>query len=255
MQSCVLLPGAALVLWGCSGDSSSGAPDSGADATAVDATSPDVSTSDTGATTDTGTGAETASDDGPSGDTGTTDTGAADTGTSDTGPADASDGGCPATWLVAPSVDPSIAVPADGGAVLIHATGSGTQNYACTVAADGGAGWTFVGPLATLDDCSGAPFGSHFASDAGSAFPEWQATDGTYVVGHKLAAFTPDGGAQSVPWLLLKVVGQGGSGTLAQSAYVQRLNTAGGVAPGSAARSPSWCSGAGARRSSGLRSS
>jgi hypothetical protein len=54
------------------------------------------------------------------------------------------------------------------------------------------------------------------------------------VVGKKVAAFTPDGGASAVPWLLLSAAGTGGAGTLSKTAYVQRLNTVGGVAPTSA---------------------
>ncbi|HEY3819240.1 MAG TPA: DUF3455 domain-containing protein [Polyangiaceae bacterium] len=147
---------------------------------------------------------------------------------------DASDGGCPASWLVAPTVDPSIAVPADGGSVLLHASGSGTQNYTCTAGTDGGASWVLTGPSANLNDCTGTLVGHHFASDGGAAFPEWQTLDGTYVVGHKLAPFTPDGGSGSVPWLLLQGVDHGGTGTLSEVAYVQRLFTDGGNAPASA---------------------
>ncbi|HEY8040808.1 MAG TPA: DUF3455 domain-containing protein [Polyangiaceae bacterium] len=156
---------------------------------------------------------------------------ATDTGT-DTGLTDAGDGGCPASWLLAPTVDPTIAVPSDGGMVLVHSAAAGWQNYACTAAADGGAsGWTFVGPTADLSDCHGTLVAHHFATDGGAAFPEWQALDGTYVVGHKVAAFTPDGGASSVPWLLLQGVGHGGTGPLGQVTYVQRVDTDGGVAP------------------------
>src|SRR5215470_7557864 len=45
--------------------------------------------------------------------------------------ADASDSGCPAAWLTAPVVDPSIAVPDGGGDALVHASATGTQNYTC----------------------------------------------------------------------------------------------------------------------------
>jgi hypothetical protein len=212
MRWLVALP-CALALWGCSsGDSGGVAPDAGKDVSTNDVTAPDVATHDTG-TNDTG-----------SGDTGSQNDAQGDTGTSDAG--------CPAAWLAEPTVDTSIAVPADGGTVMIHVSANGTQNYACTVASDGGTGWTFVGPQATLDDCTGALFGHHFASDGGATFPEWQATDGTYVVGHKKNAY--DAGAESVPWLLLTVVGQGGSGQLAQATYVQRLNTDGGATPTSA---------------------
>jgi hypothetical protein len=138
-------------------------------------------------------------------------------------------GACRPGWLTPPPVDPSIAVPADGGGLRIHVAASGTQNYACT-ATDAGTAWTLLGPQATLDDCTGAVFGHHFPSDAGASAPEWQASDGTYVVAHKVAAFTPDGGAGSVPWLLLGATAHGGSGTLAQSTFVQRVDTQGGVA-------------------------
>src|SRR5450432_3898673 len=57
--------------------------------------------------------------------------GGAETGGGEAG-GDASEAGCAASWFVAPGVDPSIAVPEDGGTVLIHATGNGSQNYACT---------------------------------------------------------------------------------------------------------------------------
>jgi hypothetical protein len=135
---------------------------------------------------------------------------------------------------VAPTVPASIEVPADGGGVLLHAAGAGTQNYACTAGTDGGISWVFVGPQANLSDCNGNVIGHHYASDGGAGFPEWITTaDGTYVIGHKVAAYTPDGGAASVPWLLLQAVGHGGgTGTLSQVAYVQRLDTDGGVAPG-----------------------
>lgn len=145
---------------------------------------------------------------------------------------DASDGGCPSTWVVAPTVPASIDVPADGGGVLLHAAGAGTQNYACTAGTDGGVSWVFVGPQANLLDCNGNVIGQHFASDGGASSPEWiTSSDGSYVVGHKVAAYTPGGGAASVPWLLLQAVDHGGTGTLSQVAYVQRLDTDGGIAP------------------------
>jgi hypothetical protein len=97
--------------------------------------------------------------------------------------------------------------------------------------ADGGFAWAFVGPEADLLDCNSMLIGHHFASDAGAAAPEWQTLDGTYVVGHKRMAFTPDAGPPAVPWLLLQATAHGGSGTLSQAAYVQRLFTDGGVAP------------------------
>ncbi|MGO9832779.1 MAG: DUF3455 domain-containing protein [Polyangiaceae bacterium] len=185
------------------------------------------------------TGTATTPDTGALADTGSSqDTGAPqDGGTTDSGDAAASDGACPAAWMVAPIVDPSITVPDGGGGVLLHASGAGTQNYVCAQSTVDGGGteylWTLVTPQATLSDCNGAPIGHHFASEAGATAPEWQTTDGTYVVGHRIGAFTPDGGAGSIAWFLLQGTEHGGTGTLSNAQYIQRLFTDGGVAPAS----------------------
>lgn len=147
------------------------------------------------------------------------------------GGASAAEGGCPAAWLQPPSVSPSIAVPADGGRVLAHGAATGTQDYRCQAAADGGSTWVLVGPRASLRDCTGALLAEHFASDAGAALPEWQSPDHTYVVGRKVAASAPDASPSSVPWVLLEGVSHGGAGALSRVRYVQRVNTSGGVAP------------------------
>ncbi len=147
---------------------------------------------------------------------------------------DADPDACPSSWTTAPAVSPPIQFPADGGSALLHAGAIGTQNYTCSqVTVDGGTAyaWVFVGPEADLADCHAAKIGTHFASDAGAAAPEWQTTDGTYVIGKKLAALTPDGGATAIPWLLIQETSNGGTGTLSKAGYVQRLNTAGGIAP------------------------
>jgi hypothetical protein len=89
----------------------------------------------------------------------------------------------------------------------------------------------FVAPEANLNDCSGRLLVHHFASDGGPGFPEWQTADGTYVVGQKVSSMTPDGGAASVPWLLIKGLSHGGTGPLSRVTYIQRLNTEGGVTP------------------------
>jgi hypothetical protein len=147
---------------------------------------------------------------------------------------DASDASCPGSWLVVPAFDPKLDVPLDGGGVvLLHAAGVGTQNYTCTATADAGSMWVLTGPTADLNDCRGTLIGHHFASVGGAGYPEWQTLDGTYVVGHKQQAVTPDGGAGSVAWLLLQAVDAGGgTGTLSQVAYIQRLDTDGGLAAG-----------------------
>lgn len=136
-------------------------------------------------------------------------------------------------WLRAPAVDASLSVPKDGNRVLAHALANGTQNYACKPApGDAGSSyaWTLTGPEATLSGAGGTAMGKHFPSPAGAAAPQWQTPDGTYVVGRKVAAFTPSP-ADGVPWLLLRVESHGGAGTLGQAQYIQRVNTHGGVAP------------------------
>jgi hypothetical protein len=153
-------------------------------------------------------------------------------------------GGCRASWLAPPMVDPSIEVPLGGGGVLLHVRAGGTQNYTCTRSSDGGTSWTLTGPSALLVDCNGQVVGRHQASDAGAGFPEWIEPDGTLVVAHKIAMFVPSDGARSAPWLLLKAVGYAGNGTLSHVSYVQRLDTDGGVGPalgceaGETARAP-----------------
>jgi hypothetical protein len=206
----------------CSSSSGGGSPSGPADASGASDAEQD------GSNPEDATGANDAAQDSASTDAGTHDSGeVADSTTPDSG----LDASCPASWTVAPVVSSAIEVPLDGGAVLLHAAGAGTQNYACTIT-DAGTVWTLTGPSATLSDCNGTLVGHHFASEAGANYPEWETTDGTYVIGDKIGKFTPDGGAGSVPWLLVQEVSTGGTGTLSQVAYVQRLFTDGGVAPG-----------------------
>jgi hypothetical protein len=145
---------------------------------------------------------------------------------------DASDGGCPASWAATPSFDPSLTP--DGGSVIFHAAANGTQDYTCEnliddAGTDANTFWVFTGPEANLADCTGTQVGSHFASDAGPTRPEWQTTDGTFVIAKKTASF--DAGSGSIPWLLLQEVSTGGTGTLSKTLWVQRLNTDGGITP------------------------
>lgn len=178
----------------------------------------------------------TPADSGPGQDTSTTDTGT-DTGVPmDSGKQDANDAGCPASWTIIPVVDPSIAVPLDAGdGLLLHAFGTGTQNYKCLdTTTDAGTTytWTPTGPIADLNDCMMTKIGNHFASDAGATRPEWLTLAGGYVIAKKNNGFTPDGGANSVPWLLLQETEHGGTGPLSKTTWVQRLFTSGGNASG-----------------------
>src|SRR5581483_8592856 len=171
-------------------------------------------------------------------DTSVADTGLPDTQTSDAKPDTGNnDAGCPQSWTVVPVTDPSIAVPDGGEPLLLHAFGTGTQNYSClSSSVDGGTtyAWTLTGPEADLDDCMMGKIGSHFASDAGATRPEWLTMAGGYVIGKRIGAYTPpDGGANAVPWLLLQETERGGTGPLSKTNWIHRLNTTGGLAPSS----------------------
>lgn len=174
-------------------------------------------------------------------DSGTSDVSIAqDTGTTDTGvPMDSGkdvDSGCPTSWTIVPVVDMSIAAPLDAGdALLLHAFATGTQNYKCLATLnDAGTSyaWTLTGPIADLNDCMMTKIGTHFASDAGATRPEWMSLGGGYVIAKRNSGFTPDGGQNAVPWLLLQETERGGTGPLSKTSWVQRLYTTGGNAAG-----------------------
>lgn len=107
--------------------------------------------------------------------------------------------------------------------VRVHAKGD--QIYSCkTEGAQ--AGWTLKAPEAQLFDKDGKAFGKHFAG------PSWEASDGSRVVG-KAASNVASPDAESIPWLLVKVVSHAGDGVLARVTSIQRINTKGGKAPAS----------------------
>jgi hypothetical protein len=107
--------------------------------------------------------------------------------------------------------------------LLVQVHAKGDQIYTCKADADKFA-WTLKAPDAQLFDKDGKLFGKHFAG------PSWEATDGSRVTG-KASANVPSSDADSVPWLLVNVVGHDGHGVLSTAATIQRLNTKGGKAP------------------------
>jgi hypothetical protein len=128
----------------------------------------------------------------------------------------------------APRVQPApvpenLRVP-DGQSLLLRAAARGTQIYSCKVkTADPGAfEWTLKAPDAELFDQSGARIGRHFAG------PTWESADGSRVVGEVVQRSAVEG---AVPWLLLRAKSTEGAGALASVKYIQRVDTAGGVAP------------------------
>ncbi len=124
---------------------------------------------------------------------------------------------------VPPDVPDAIQAPAGEEVVLLaHATGS--QIYTCQAAADGKFSWMLKAPDAELHDRKDKVIGQHFAG------PAWKLKDGSEVMG-KAVAHVDSLDAQSVPWLLVKVVSHSGSGQLGNVTTIQRIHTHGGQPP------------------------
>ena len=126
--------------------------------------------------------------------------------------------------LSAQQLPPQLQPPANEQLLLqVHAKGD--QVYTCKSDAAQFT-WTLKAPDAQLFDKDGKPAGKHFAG------PSWEATDGSRVSG-KAVANVPSPDANSIPWLLVKVVAHEGAGVLSSATSIQRLNTKGGNAPAS----------------------
>jgi Protein of unknown function (DUF3455) len=118
----------------------------------------------------------------------------------------------------APNVPPEIAVP-KGAKLFDIGRATGVQIYQCI-----GTTWTLVAPRVNLVDDKGKLIITHFAG------PSWQAKDGSVVgVDKRLGLVTPD--TNAIPWLLLSTKPTGRPGRLAQTTFIQRINTTGGLAP------------------------
>ena len=114
--------------------------------------------------------------------------------------------------------------PPPGERLLFQVHAKGDQIYTCKSDAAQFT-WTLKAPDAQLFDKHGKPFGKHFAG------PSWEANDGSRVTGKAVANVLVD--ADSIPWLLIKVISHDGNGVLSPATSIQRLNTEGGKAPAS----------------------
>jgi hypothetical protein len=129
------------------------------------------------------------------------------------------------------SIPLSIQVP-ESSRIIRHTYAKGVQIYICTQDTKDTSRyiWTFTEPRANLyADSSYHQFvGKHYFEHAKN--PTWEYTDGSRVTGVKVQqANSPD--SLAVPWLLLKVAGANGTGTLTPATFIQRLRTKGGKAP------------------------
>ena len=142
--------------------------------------------------------------------------------------------------VMPPAVPLNLEVPAEHRPFLI-ARAEGTQNYIC-LAGTSGTGWSFLGPQATLFDDKGEQILTHFLSpnpsESGTPRAAWQHSRDTSAVWAAAIASSTDPNyvaPGAVPWLLLQVVGsQYGpdyGDRMMRTTFIQRVNTAGGVAP------------------------
>jgi hypothetical protein len=107
----------------------------------------------------------------------------------------------------------------EGSELAFHVFSTGVQIYSWT-----GTAWRFVSPMADLfaDATRNGLVGTHFGG------PTWQTLSGSRVVGTVTHVCVPD--ASAIAWLRLDAVSTG-SGVFNKTAFIQRVNTVGGLAP------------------------
>jgi hypothetical protein len=113
----------------------------------------------------------------------------------------------------------SLRVP-DGSQLAFHAYAEGVQIYEWD-----GTTWQFRGPSAKLyaDATGTGTVGIHYRG------PTWESLSGGLLVG-AMRKSCPRSSAD-IPWLLLDVVRNEGSGVFQGVAFIQRVNTVGGQIP------------------------
>jgi len=105
-------------------------------------------------------------------------------------------------------------------APIFHVYAVGVQIYRWD-----GASWMLTGPDAKLyaEEIYDGLVGKHYAG------PTWESVSGSKVVARKVAECTPD--TSAVAWLLLERTSSTGPGIFGKVAYIQRVNTTGGLKP------------------------
>jgi hypothetical protein len=129
-----------------------------------------------------------------------------------------------AAQMGAPAAPQAVAVPA-GHKPAMTLKGVGQLTYECRVkaGADGMQEWVFVAPDAMLHDTTGKVVGKYYGG------PTWEHVDGGKITGKQLA--TAPGATGAIPLQLVQAAPATGPGPLNGVTYIQRLNTAGGIAP------------------------
>ena len=130
-----------------------------------------------------------------------------------------------ASPMQAPDAPQAVTPPA-GSKYTMTAVGIGEITYECRAKAGGADAfeWAFVAPVATLYDAHKKTVGRYYGG------PTWESSDGSKVTGKQLAT-APASSPQNIPLQLVQANPATGSGAMSDVAYIQRLNTVGGVAP------------------------
>jgi len=145
-----------------------------------------------------------------------------------------------------PAVPNNLQVPA-GHSLFFAGHAIGTQNFICLSTKNKqDAEWRFTGPQATLFIADGNGVAqqatTHFLSsnpgESGLPRPTWQDSADTSAVWGRVVASSADAAyvaPGAIPWLLLQAagaqLGPSGGAAMAQTTFIQRLNTTGGLAP------------------------
>lgn len=134
--------------------------------------------------------------------------------------------GCAMEPTIAPPPVPEGLRPSSGQVAYVEARATGVQIYECTTKAKEPASyeWTFRSPEANLFDRDGKPIGKHYAG------PTWESVDSSAVVG-EIKSKDPGPIPSAIPWLLLTAKSVTGTGVFAAAKSIQRVSTAGGIAP------------------------
>lgn len=131
----------------------------------------------------------------------------------------------PAPMFSQATLPDAVKVPA-GHKVVLETVGVGDITYECRDKKDaaGQTEWVFVGPDAKLLDRAGKQVGKYYGPPA-----TWESADGSKVTGAQLAI--APGGTGNIPLQLVKANPATGNGAMTGVTYIQRVATAGGVAP------------------------
>jgi len=154
-----------------------------------------------------------------------------------------------AAQTIMPPDAPANIKPPAGNVAFLKGSAVGTQNYVC-LPTTGGLAWKFQGPQATLfmtikwiNGDIRQQIATHFLSpnpvEAGMpARATWQSSLDTSMVWAKKFAESSDSAyvaPGAIPWFLLEKAGTqsgpAGGSMLANTTYIQRVNTTGGIMP------------------------